>query len=365
MINCQFLSLYVDNFCAQFYLCIFAEHIETSMKKVLITGAGGFIGSFLVEEALSRGYEVWAGVRPSTSREFLTDNRIRFIDLQFSDLKQLQNQLTSFKNEFGGWDYIIHNLGATKVRKSSDFVLINYQYTRNLVDTLIACDMLPHRFIYMSSLSVCGPFSESDARAITADFVPCPNTDYGLSKRKTEIYLESLQNFPFVILRPTGVYGPREKDYFLMVKTIQSGFDFSVGFAPQYLSFIYVKDLARVAFLAIEHDVERRTYFISDGNVYLASDFRKLTMQNLKKRFVLPITLPLFVVRGVAFILEKLAVVQGRTSTLNSDKYNIMSQRNWNCDITPLKSELGFEAQYDLEKGLKECISWYKQNNWI
>ena len=52
--------------------------------KILITGASGFIGSFIVEEALSRGFETWAGVRTSSSREYLQDNRIHFLDLDFS-----------------------------------------------------------------------------------------------------------------------------------------------------------------------------------------------------------------------------------------------------------------------------------------
>ena len=49
------------------------------MKKILITGASGFIGGFLVKEALERGYETWAGVRSTSSRANLQDKRIRFI----------------------------------------------------------------------------------------------------------------------------------------------------------------------------------------------------------------------------------------------------------------------------------------------
>ena len=52
------------------------------MKKILITGASGFIGGFLVKEALNRGYETWAGVRSTSSRVNLQDERIRFIDLK-------------------------------------------------------------------------------------------------------------------------------------------------------------------------------------------------------------------------------------------------------------------------------------------
>ena len=49
-------------------------------KKILITGASGFIGSFLVEQVLAEGYEVWAAVRSTTSRRYLQDERIRFVE---------------------------------------------------------------------------------------------------------------------------------------------------------------------------------------------------------------------------------------------------------------------------------------------
>ncbi|MBO7044911.1 MAG: NAD(P)-dependent oxidoreductase, partial [Prevotella sp.] len=52
--------------------------------KILITGASGFIGSFIVEEALKRGFETWAAVRKSSSREWLQDERIHFIELNLS-----------------------------------------------------------------------------------------------------------------------------------------------------------------------------------------------------------------------------------------------------------------------------------------
>ncbi len=59
-------------------------------KRILITGASGFIGSFLVEKALEKGYETWAGIRKSSSREYLQDTRIQFIDLPF----QAKDKLT-------------------------------------------------------------------------------------------------------------------------------------------------------------------------------------------------------------------------------------------------------------------------------
>ncbi len=54
-------------------------------KKILITGASGFIGSATVDKALELGYETWAGIRATSSRRYLQDERIRFIDLHYGD----------------------------------------------------------------------------------------------------------------------------------------------------------------------------------------------------------------------------------------------------------------------------------------
>ena len=67
-----------------------------------------------------------------------------------------------------------------------------------------------------------------------------------------------MPGFPYVIYRPTGVYGPREADYYLMAKSIQKHVDFSVGFRRQDLTFVYVKDIVQAIFLGIEKKVVRK-----------------------------------------------------------------------------------------------------------
>ena len=90
-------------------------------KKVLVTGASGFIGSFLVEGGLKRGMQVWAGVRKSSSRKYLQEQDIRFAVLDFTDSDHLAEQLQKHKLEHGGWDYIIHCAGVTKWSDKADF----------------------------------------------------------------------------------------------------------------------------------------------------------------------------------------------------------------------------------------------------
>lgn len=335
------------------------------MESILVTGASGFIGSFIVEEAVRRQFGVWAGVRASSSREYLQDSRIHFLELDFAHPDKLRAQLSAHRAANGKFDYVVHCAGATKCVDKEDFNRVNHLQTRHFADALRELDMVPRQFIFISTLSVFGPIHEQDYAPITEHDTPMPDTAYGLSKLKAEQYLQSLSGFPYVIYRPTGVYGPREKDYFLMAKSIRQHTDFSVGFRRQDLTFVYVKDIVQAVFLGIEKQAVRRAYFLADGKVYRSRAFSDLIRKELGNPFVIRLKCPLIVLKVVSLLAEQWAKRRNATSTLNSDKYRIMKQRNWQCDITPTVDELGYRPAYDLERGVKETIAWYKDKGWL
>ena len=335
------------------------------MESILITGASGFIGSFIVQEALKRRFGVWAGIRASSSKKYLKERKIHFLELDFAHPNELRAQLSGHKGTYNKFDYIVHCAGVTKCADKNDFDRVNYLQTKYFVDTLRELNMIPKQFIYISTLSVFGPIREKDYTPIREEDTPAPNTAYGLSKLKAELYIQSLLGFPYVIYRPTGVYGPREADYFLRAKSIRQHTDFSVGYKRQDLTFVYVKDIVQAIFLGIEKEVSRRAYFLADGKVYKSRAFSDLIQKELGSPFVIHIKCPLIVLKVVSLLAEFIATRSGKSSTLNSDKYKIMKQRNWQCDITPAVKELGYAPEYDLEKGVKETIAWYKNEGWL
>lgn len=333
-------------------------------KRVLVVGAGGFAGGFLVEEGLKRGYEVWAGVRASTSRKYLADSRIKFLELDFDEPETLARALSESLPEGEKWDWIVYNLGATKCLSFSDFSKINYEYLRNFTDALTASGKVPGKLLYMSSLSAVGPGDEKDYTPFTEKMIPHPNTRYGASKLKAEMQL-AMSGIPYIVFRATGIYGPRDKDYFLMFEAIKKGVDFSVGYKKQLLSFIYVEDLARAVYDALEKAPTGEVYNIAEPRTYTQKEFREIASEAVGRKHVLAVSMPLWGVRVVSFVAEKWGVARMKPSTLNRDKFNIMKQRNWAVDVSKARKMFGFDPKVDLREGVERSVAWYKQEGWL
>lgn len=328
--------------------------------NILITGASGFIGSHLAESLLSKGHGVWCAVRATTSRRYLTDPRLRFVELDLSSTEQMVSVLKDLS-----LDAVIHAAGATKCLHKSDFFKINTDGTRHLVEAIEALyptGLMP-RFVLVSSLSV--------VNSIPSEKLGEP-TAYGESKYRAENIVRQ-SRLPYVILRPTGVYGPREKDYFLMVQSIKQHTDFSAGYSPQIITFVYVSDVVQAIEKSLTQPAEKvigHTFPLSDGREYTSRTFSDLILSSLEKLegsrpWVVRIKAPLLLLRIICFFGELYIRLTGKLITLNNDKYNILSQRDWRCDISSSRRLLGFEPQVMLEEGVMKSVKWYKDNKWI
>ncbi len=327
--------------------------------KILVTGANGFIGSFIISEGLKRGYDVYAGIRSTSSRKYLPEG-IRTVELSLDNKEQLKYELATL----GRFDYVIHNAGVTKCNNKTDFERVNYGYTRNFVEALTESNTVPSKFLFVSSMAAYGPGDPKTLKPVRLSDIPKPDTLYGISKLNAEKFIESQVGFPYLFLRPTGVYGPREKDYFVFLKTVNNHLEPAMGTKKQHLTFIYVTDLVNAMFLALESEYVRKAWFVSDGKEYDNREYAAIVKKHLnRKALYLPV--PLFLVKGISYTLDTVGGWFGMSPTLNKDKYKIMRATNWKCEVEPLQRELGFEAEYDLDKGIEACVEWYKKEKWL
>ena len=333
-----------------------------SAKSMVITGATGFIGSFLIEEALRRGYRVIAwGREESRNNRFAA--QVEILRPGFSDYNKMIDALRYIRSNYGGIDVFVHNAGLTKTLHPEEFMEVNANNTFRLTEAMRNSRHEPGRFILMSSLAAVGPGNPSTLQPISPADEPRPNTLYGRSKLRAEHIVRN-SGLIWNIMRPTGVYGPRDKDYLVMLQTVKKGLATTVGFRPHYITFAYVKDLARAVMLAAESPHAGQIFHVSDGLTYTDREFRDLCIQIVNPR-ALKLTVPETFLRLTTAIAESLGRLIGKAPTLNRDKYYTLTAINWKCDISLTQELLGYSPEYDLRKGLEETYAWYKQEGWI
>ncbi len=326
-------------------------------EKVLVTGASGFLGYHIIQSAIERGLEVYAAVRKNSKVEHLKDLPVQYLFLDYEDEKDLTRLLA--ENKIG---FIIHAAGVTKANSFEVYNHINATYTLNLARAAKQLGSDFKKMVFISSLAAVGPLDDNQ-NEITEQTIPRPVTAYGRSKLQAENSLASI-GIPTTILRPTAIYGPRDKDIFIIVKTVKNGFDPYIGNFLQQLSFVHAKDVADLAVNSLFLENALGIYNITDGNSYNRYQFSDIT-KNLLKRKALRIHLPMPLVKSLAFSLETINGWFDKPSVLSREKLQELAAKNWVCDISKAKKELAFSPKFDLQTGLEDSIAWYKKNNWL
>jgi len=327
-------------------------------ERVLITGATGFVGYHLIEKALAAGLEVYAAVRTGSDRSHLLSFAINYVGFDYNSIDSLVNTLETYQ-----FSYIIHAAGITKAKTRLDYDRVNAEYTRNLAMAAIRANIKLKKFVFVSSLAALGPLTELSSE-ICDDTPGHPVTNYGRSKLLAEQYLSEIEGLPLIVIRPTAVYGPREKDIFILFKSISRGMEPHIGSFRQQLSFIYVKDLADVIITALFTAVSGKSYNVSDGQVYDRYILAKLTKKALKiKTFRFHI--PVGIVGLMAIMMDLLYTYSKDTPALNREKMAELTAINWACNIDRARKELNYLPKFGLEEGLNETMIWYKENGWL
>lgn len=328
------------------------------MKKVLITGASGFVGFHLIEAALTHGLDVYAAVRKTSDIKHLSDYNINFTNPDFANIDNLLTELNEKQ-----YDFIIHAAGTTKARNPEEYNLVNATYTANLAEAAAKSKTWVQKIIFVSSLAALGPLTKT-GELINENTLPAPVTAYGKSKLSAEQHLEKT-GLPVIILRPTAVYGSRDKDIFIILKTFSKGFEPYIGRQDQQLSFVYAKDLAQITVNALfTSEQANGTYNITDGNCYTRYEMAAITKNILNKKTI-KFHLPLAIVKNLAVILETTYGMFGKTPALNVEKLSELTAVNWCCDIGKARKNLNYHPSYNLPAGLKEALEWYKLNEWF
>ncbi|UCF87192.1 MAG: NAD(P)-dependent oxidoreductase [Nitrospiraceae bacterium] len=323
--------------------------------KVLITGASGFIGSHLVERLLVNGFEITCLTRNASRPEWLEGLDISLIQGDCSDREFLYKSVR-------GYDYIFHLAGITKTNQRNDYYDVNTAGTENIISAVAHNNPNIKRFVYISSLSAFGP--KVNKSIPIENEIPHPVSDYGNSKLSAEKALHKyISNIPISILRPSAVYGPRDREVFLIFQYIKKGVIPSWG--KGHTSLIYIDDLIDAVILASESTLAiGKTYFISDGEIYSNENILKEISSTLHVK-PLTIRVPRNLLSVIGFLSDVISTMIGKKTMINRDKCKELMYSEWVCDINKARSDLGFKPKVGLKEGIQWTADWYKIHKWL
>jgi nucleoside-diphosphate-sugar epimerase len=320
--------------------------------KALVTGATGFIGSHLAEELVKRGYAVTCLVRKTSNLRWIEGLDTALV---YGDCEERES-LNGLPPDF---DYVFHLAGLTKAKRDEDFFCANVKGTENLLKAVSARMPDLKRFVYMSSLAAIGP--SRDSSPLTEDSEPRPVSNYGRSKLQGEgVVMEYKGVLPVNIIRPPAVYGPRDRDFYVLFRMLKKGFYPYWG--KCYYSMLYVDDLVSGLIAAAgSKDAEGKIYFLSDRKVY-SSDELTGEMINVLNTRAVKMRIPKAVMSVIANISERLGKWP---SIINSDKLRELGYSHWICSSSKAEREFGFVPKVTIKEGIKWTADWYRIHQWL
>lgn len=328
--------------------------------KILITGASGFLGSHVAEQAVLNHHQVRCLVRPSSDIRFLKTLRsIEFVDGSLDDVASLQSAVL-------GVDVIIHAAGITKAARAHDFYQVNVNGTVTLLNAVK--QYAPHlqRFVLISSIASAGPSLNKEP--VSELTTPAPVSRYGYSKLLAEkSALAFSSQVPITIIRPPPVYGPRDKNILHLFKSLRYGVLVLPFGGKTWVSVIYVTDLANAILksVIIDHLPSGTIYFINDGKMYQMHELFQQLAGHLSKRKMIKIPIPGFIMRAVSFLGEGYSYFTKQPVLLSYDKLCELKQQYWICDSSKIRRELNWSPDFDWLKGSEITYHWYKQVGWL
>lgn len=248
------------------------------MKRILVTGASGFIGRYLAERFKSEDLYT----------QGLTGTSIgKFHRLDLRDQVDVERSIEEIKP-----DYVFHCAATIKrdEKEREEIFGINVEGTRNLLEALKANPL--KLFVFFSSGEVCA----GGKSPLSKDSPYAPLSPYSESKIEAERLVRE-SGLPYVILRPLLVYGPGQTGRLFTAQLIGAAKKeevFKMTLGEQKRDFVYVEDLADLCerLIEIPDKVDGETFFVSAGNPISMGEVADIASELLNEKLKTDRTLP-------------------------------------------------------------------------
>ncbi|WP_281231880.1 NAD-dependent epimerase/dehydratase family protein [Flavobacterium gelatinilyticum] len=301
------------------------------MKKILITGATGFVGTNL--------------------KESLNENEIETLNIRY-----VPNQKIEIKA-----DVVIHLAGKAhdlkKVSRANDYEEANFELTKQVFDAFLQSSA--STFIFMSTVKAVADKVEG---ILVENIIPNPKTHYGITKRKAEEYILNTQIFEgkrFYILRPCMIHGPNNKGNLnLLYKVVNKGLPWPLAAFKNERSFLSINNLCFVINEIIKNEfIESGIYNLADDEFLSTNELVKI-IASVSNKKNLSLAIPKGFINNIAKMGDLIKF------PLNSETIQKLTE-NYRVSNQKIKNAIGIEKlPHSAKEGLERTIkSFIKQCN--
>lgn len=326
--------------------------------KVLVTGATGFIGSFVAERFKKEGFDVRCSVRQTSNLRWVEDKGYELIKTDFNSIDNLRYVVEDV-------DYAVHIAGAIAARNFEGYLKGNRDSTKNLLEAIRLCTPKLKKFVYISSQTAVGPAKSLESPV--DENSPChPITNYGKSKFEAEKVVQQYsKDFPTVIVRLPAIYGPRDEALVDMFRIIKFGIAPLIGFNLKYVSILYYFDAVEGIYLATTTETTSGDIFFITSKEFYTWDYLMDCIGKCSNRKIYKIRVPHSIVYVSGLITQLFGYFSSKPPVFNYEKAKDFTQKYWICSHKKALELLGFEQNTSPELGMKETYDWYINNKWI
>lgn len=319
-------------------------------RRVLLTGGTGFLGSHVAEMLCDRGYSVRATVRKTSDTRWLDGLPLDLVQVDLSDPSDLGAALA-------GVGSVVHVGGLTRANDPAIFHRVNAEGTGHLAAAAAAAGV--ERFVYVSSLAARGPDGSSG-----------PTSEYGESKLGGELRLAELAAAgkapPIVrILRPGGIYGPRDSDLLSIFRMARRGL-IVIPSSDVRLQPVHVRDVTTSVIRALETtDAEDPGPLPVMGSEILGWTDVAEAIGNAQAGRARVVRLPGSAFMAFGVVGEFAARFTSGAPVFDRRRAADLTRVTWTAGIEATGRALDWIPETDLARGMAETTAWYIEQGWI
>lgn len=320
---------------------------------VLLSGATGFVGSHVAAALAARSHRVRCTIRESSDTRWIEPLAVEQVVADVTDPDAVREALE-------GVDVVVHGAGITKAPDEEAYFRVNTEGTLSFAKAAVASGV--RRFVFVSSLAARGP--DRTGGAGSGDGADAPESAYGMSKLTAEERLSGFSDrMDVIILRPGGVYGPRDTDMLPLFRMASTG-HLVVPAEETLLQPVYAGDVAEAVLRSLDADAPPGPYPVVGESRHTWDEVAGFLGDAVGRDLRIH-RIPSKVLVAGATVMEWAARLTRRPPALDRRRARDLALRRWTADPGLAGRALGWRPRVDLPLGMRHTVRWYRDQGWL